>query len=43
MSLSKTLHPLLSTGSTQEDLSGHDRKLVDRNVKYQLTTNSRPR
>ena len=25
MSLSKTLHPLLSTGSTQEDPSRHDK------------------
>ena len=25
VSLSKTLYPLISTGSTQEDLSGHDK------------------
>ena len=28
VSLCKTLYPLLSTGSTQEDPSGHDRKIV---------------
>ena len=33
MSLSKTLNPLLSTGSTQEDPSQHDRKIVDWDVK----------
>ena len=43
MSLSKTPYPLLSTGSTHEDLSRHEGKLVDRNVKYQLTNNIRPR
>ena len=34
MSLSKPLHPLLSTGST-EGLSGHDWKMVDWDVKNQ--------
>ena len=29
MSLSKTLYPLLITGSTQEDPSTHDLKIVD--------------
>ena len=29
VSLSKTLYHLLSTGTTQEDTSGHDRKNVD--------------
>ena len=29
MSLSKILYPLLSTGPTQNDLSGHDWKIVD--------------
>ena len=31
MSLSKTLYPLLSTGSTQEDPSQHDLKIVHSN------------
>ena len=35
MSLSKTLYPLLSTGSTQEDLSPRDRKIADWDVKIQ--------
>ena len=35
MSLSKTLYPLLSTGSTQEDLSRHNWKTVDWDVKNQ--------
>ena len=35
MSLSKSLYPLLSTGSTQEDLSLHDGKFVDWDVKNQ--------
>ena len=30
MFLSKTLYLLLSTGSTQEDLPQHDRKIVDK-------------
>ena len=33
MSLSKTLYPLLSTCSTQEDPSRHNLKLVDWDVK----------
>ena len=33
MSLSKTLYPLLSIGSTQEHLSRYDRKTVDWDVK----------
>ena len=32
---SKTLYPLLSTGSTQEDTSLHDFKIVDWNGKNQ--------
>ena len=32
-SLGKTLYPLLSTGSTQEDPSQYDWKIVDRDVK----------
>ena len=35
VSLSKTLYPLLSTGSTHEDPSRHDRKIVDLDVKNQ--------
>ena len=37
VSLIKTLHPLLSTGSTQEDrkISRHDLKIVDLEVKHQ--------
>ena len=35
MSLSKTLYPLLSTGSAKEDLSRHDGKIVDWDVKNQ--------
>ena len=35
VSLSKTLYPLLSTGSTQDDLSRHDFKIVDWDVKNQ--------
>ena len=36
VSLSKTLYPLLNTGSTQEDrkLSRHDCKIVDLDVKH---------
>ena len=33
--MSKTLHPLLSTGSTQEDPSQHDWKIVSWDVKNQ--------
>ena len=33
MSLSKTLYPLLSTGSTQEDQSRHDWKSLDWDLK----------
>ena len=36
MSLSKTLYPLLSTGSNQEDLSRHNRKIVDWDVKNKI-------
>ena len=35
MSLSKTLYPLLSTGSTREDPFQHDWKIVDWDVKNQ--------
>ena len=35
MSLSKTFYAQLSTGSTEEDLSGHDCKTVDWGVKNQ--------
>ena len=35
VSLSKTLYPLLSTGSTQEDLSLYNWKIVDWNIKSQ--------
>ena len=35
VSLSKRLFPLLSTGSTQEELSRHDWKIVDWDVKNQ--------
>ena len=35
VSLSKTLYPLLSTGSIQEDKSPHDWKIADWDVKYQ--------
>ena len=35
VSLIKTLYPLLSTGSTQEDPSRHDGKIVDCDVKNQ--------
>ena len=38
MFLSKTLYPLLSTGSHLEDLSQHDRKNVDWAVKNQNKT-----
>ena len=34
MSLIKTLYPLLSTGSTQEGMSKHDRNFVDWDIKY---------
>ena len=34
MSLSKTLYPLLSTSSTQEDWSQHDCKIDDWNIKH---------
>ena len=42
MSVSKTLHPLLSTGSTQEDRKSlqHGRKIVDWEVKQQHKQNS---
>ena len=33
MYLSRTLYPLLGTGSTEEDLSQHDLKIVDWDVK----------
>ena len=33
MSLSKTLSPLFSLGSIQEDSSGHDRNFFDWNIK----------
>ena len=36
VSLSKTLYPLLSPGSTQEDPSRHDEKNVDWGVKNQI-------
>ena len=36
VSLSKTLYPLLSTGSTKEDPSGHDSKNIHRAVKNQI-------
>ena len=36
LSLNKTLYPLLSTGSTQEDLHQYDRKIVDQGVKNQI-------
>ena len=41
VSLSNTLHPLLSTGSTQEDrkISRHDLKIVDFEVKHKKTNN----
>ena len=35
MSLSKTFYQLLKSGSTQEDPSQHDRKIVDWDVKNQ--------
>ena len=35
MSLSMTLYPMLNTGSTQEDQSRYDRKIVDWDVKNQ--------
>ena len=35
MSIRKTLCPLLRTGSTQEDRSGHDGNIVDWDVKNQ--------
>ena len=35
MSLSKTLYPLLRTGSTQENLSQHHRKNVGWDIKNQ--------
>ena len=35
VSLSKTLNPPISTGSTQEDLSRHDWKIVDLDIKNQ--------
>ena len=38
MPLSKTLNPLLSTGSNQE-MSKHDCKIVDWDVKNQLEQN----
>ena len=39
MFLSRTLYPLLSTGSTQEGLSRHDRKIVDWDIKNQNKQN----
>ena len=42
MSFSKTLYPLLSTGSTQET-SQHDRKFVDWDIKHQLKQTKLPR
>ena len=36
VSLSKTHNSLLSTGSTQEDLSRHNSKIVDFDVKNQM-------
>ena len=39
VSLSKTLYPLLSTGSTQEDPSQHDCRNVDWDVKIKKQTN----
>ena len=36
VSLSKTLYPLRSTGSAQEDPSQHDSKSVDWDVKNQI-------
>ena len=36
MSLSKTLYPLLGTGSSKEDLSPHDWENVDCDVKNQI-------
>ena len=41
VSLSKTLNPLLSTGSTQEDPSQHDWKIVDWDVKNQSKQSNR--
>ena len=38
VSLTKTLYPLLSTGSTKEDPSRHDLKIVDWDVKNQNKT-----
>ena len=40
MSLSKTLYPQLSTGSTKEDPSKHDRKIVDWDIKNQIKQNN---
>ena len=39
MFLSKTLYPLLTTGSTKEDPSRHHRKIVDLDVKHQNKQN----
>ena len=36
MSLSKTHLSMLSTGSTQEDPSRHNLKIVDRDIKNQI-------
>ena len=36
MSFTKTLYPLLSTGSTQEDLSQYNWKIVDWDIKKQI-------
>ena len=36
VSLSKTLYPFHSTGSTQDDLSQHDCKIVDWDVKNHM-------
>ena len=41
MSLSKTLHPLLSTSSTREDPSQHDWEIVDWDVKNQNNKNKK--
>ena len=35
--VSKTLYPLLSTGSTQEELSLHDQKMVEKKKQQQHT------
>ena len=35
MSLTMALYPMLNTGSTQEDPSRHDQKIVDYDIKNQ--------